>query len=620
MTRRIRALAAIVVLAGVALAMSEPGSRAALATDLPPDNDNFASPHALYGTGSLPWNETQRTNGATLEPGEGSPCGAIGATVWFSYMPSQTANFEVSTAGSDFDTIVTVYTSGGEFLPSPPGGGLRSIECGDDSGDRSSLVTFAAERDETYYIQVGGKDGARGNLNVSVRCLPYCRPDFDDFKAAAGVYVSAFSPQTTYVTSSEHATLETGEPRPCGNIGATIWFHLWMDSASTVAVDTIGSDFDTVLAVYGPGTTIVPSPPGSLSPSDCDDNSGGAQQSKLVVNTERFSDYWFQVGGKDGATGNVTINFACDPACPPGNDDVAGALGYSVPMTDIAHTEAATTEPDEPAPCGHIGRTVWYMASIPANATIAIDTSGSSFDTVVAVYNVGSDPSGYIPSRTIACSAGDAAANAQVEFAAYANQPYLIQVGGRDGASGELHIAINCGPRSCPPYNDSMQFPGGIFAGMNETIDTSGASVDPGEPQPCGDLSATIWYEVPPFQGERLRIDASESDYPATIVVYRRTVAAALPYGLVEIACGDAVEFDVADQNIYGQYAVQVGSRSDAGGMLRLRAECVASCPVAVPPSPPVASDVIYEPASGGAVGPIALPDTGNGGYLPGAH
>src|SRR5205823_5439577 len=56
----------------------------------------------------------------------------------------------------------------------------------------------------------------------------------------------------TTTGSSVGATLEPGEPQHNGdpNAGASIWFAWTAPSSGALRVDTIGSDFDTILAVY----------------------------------------------------------------------------------------------------------------------------------------------------------------------------------------------------------------------------------------------------------------------------------------------------------------------------------------------------------------------------------
>jgi hypothetical protein len=78
------------------------------------------------------------------------------------YSPPGSTTITVDAAGSDFDTAVAVYTPD-YSSPSPPGG-LTLLGC--NATGLRSWQTFTAEPGVTYYVQVGGRSGATGNLVV----------------------------------------------------------------------------------------------------------------------------------------------------------------------------------------------------------------------------------------------------------------------------------------------------------------------------------------------------------------------------------------------------------------------------------------------------------------------
>ena len=65
------------------------------------------------------------------------------------------------------------------------------------------------------------------------------------------------------------ATEEAGEPLDCIGvlIGKTVWYSLEVTEPSTVTVTTLGSDYDTILAVY------VGTDPATLTQLHCNDDS-----------------------------------------------------------------------------------------------------------------------------------------------------------------------------------------------------------------------------------------------------------------------------------------------------------------------------------------------------------
>jgi hypothetical protein len=67
-------------------------------------------------------------------------------------------------SGSDFDTVIGVYTASGSSF-----GSLQEVACDNDSGrdGQDSSVTFAATADALYYIAIDGVGGMTGNVQVS---------------------------------------------------------------------------------------------------------------------------------------------------------------------------------------------------------------------------------------------------------------------------------------------------------------------------------------------------------------------------------------------------------------------------------------------------------------------
>jgi hypothetical protein len=122
--------------------------------------------------GAQPIDDARSTAGATLEPSETQPCGNIGSTIWYRFaLHPETApgtQVEVDTAGSAFDTVVAVYS--GDHILSPPGG-IAPIVCNDDAGGPQARAVFTGTPGTTYYVQVGGKNGASGNAVLHIECI-----------------------------------------------------------------------------------------------------------------------------------------------------------------------------------------------------------------------------------------------------------------------------------------------------------------------------------------------------------------------------------------------------------------------------------------------------------------
>jgi hypothetical protein len=109
------------------------------------------------------------TFNATKEPGETNHCGiAGGASAWYSILAEETGLMQVSTEGSEFDTVLAVYAGPENPLEFDE---LTFVACGNNSGaDRqTSRLTFSAVRNQVYHIAVDGVNGASGRVQLSYR-------------------------------------------------------------------------------------------------------------------------------------------------------------------------------------------------------------------------------------------------------------------------------------------------------------------------------------------------------------------------------------------------------------------------------------------------------------------
>ncbi|HVM46694.1 MAG TPA: hypothetical protein VMU04_01640 [Candidatus Acidoferrum sp.] len=184
------------------------------------------------------------------------------------------------------------------------------------------------------------------------------------------------------------ATTNQGEPWIDGvRGGASIWF-LWTPSTNeTVTLTTLGSDFDTLLAVYysADATNLT----GQIAANN--DIGPGTVQSAVAFSAEQGTNYLITVDGVNGAQGNVRLNFNSAPNDMFSNcQAIAGLTG-----TIYGFNIGATKEAGEPYLADDAGgASVWYCWTAPASGMEVFDTIGSysvgtvvtNLDTLLAVY------------------------------------------------------------------------------------------------------------------------------------------------------------------------------------------------------------------------------------------
>jgi hypothetical protein len=124
----------------------------------------------------------------------------------------------------------------------------------------------------------------------------------------------------------------------------------------------------------------------------------------------------------------------------PANDSFA----RRAPLTGFAGSIAATStgatrQPGEPAHAGVAGgHSVWWTWTAPAGGTVSMDTAGSGFDTLLAVYR-----GTVLESLTPAASNDDApgTASSRVSFDVQSGETLQVAVDGAAGAAGDIRLA-----------------------------------------------------------------------------------------------------------------------------------------------------------------------------------
>jgi hypothetical protein len=120
--------------------------------------------------------------GCTLEatPDPVALCGVLAGTttgrgVWVSYTPAQTGAATFTTAGSTFDTVLSVHST------CPTSALPAQLACNDDGGPNStSAITFDAVAGTTYYVNIRGYSAAAGNFQLNLSFVPECPADWNN--------------------------------------------------------------------------------------------------------------------------------------------------------------------------------------------------------------------------------------------------------------------------------------------------------------------------------------------------------------------------------------------------------------------------------------------------------
>jgi hypothetical protein len=344
-------------------------------TVAPSTNDDFLGATVIS---SLPYNNpgTQNTVSATSDTTDPDfPCAGGGKksnTVWFRFTPASATTFYVDTGGSDYNTVLAVWT-GSE-------GALTNKGCNDDYNGMQSQLIVNGLAGTTYYIEVASLNlDASGWLDLRVSTVVPA-PSNDDFATAPILTL----PYLDWMNVDGATTDVTDPVLPCGpgtKAYQSVWFRYTPDSSGDVVLSTYSSGYNTVLTVWS-GTE------GNLTNLGCNDDFRGTT-SLLTLDLNGGSTYYIEVTKFD--TSAPTDYWLYLNLVHVGDDfDAPFLLNPALPLTATVNTIHYSSFLDDPdfAVCGVIGtNSAWYKIVPSQSGTLNVNTVGSDYDTVLGVWS-----------------------------------------------------------------------------------------------------------------------------------------------------------------------------------------------------------------------------------------
>lgn len=182
-----------------------------------PQNDSFSASEALSGSSTRTFGGNLRATAETGEANHLTGTGSASRSVWYRWTAPAGGRVTVDTCGSDFDSVLGVYT--GTAVDA-----LAVVERGDDSGtactasggdNADSRVQFDTRAGVTYRIAVDGFAGASGAVTLGVNLVPDTTPP--DTSITSGPAGSLESRDATF----EFTATEAGSTFECSVEGGT---------------------------------------------------------------------------------------------------------------------------------------------------------------------------------------------------------------------------------------------------------------------------------------------------------------------------------------------------------------------------------------------------------------
>lgn len=211
-----------------------------------PVNDDFAS--ATVFTPGSPAQVSGTNVGSTAQWGEPDHhFRAARSSVWWQFIAPSDGDVTLTTEGSDFDTILAVYT--GSSLTE-----LERVTSNDDYVGVRSRVDFTVTAGTAYFVAVDGYNGAKGSIRLNSSWLGLTPPTNDAFASAASLSVSEAGGSVP--GTNVGATAEVGEPAHQGQLARrSVWWRFTAPSDGEMYLSVGTQWFDPIIDVYT-GSTV----------------------------------------------------------------------------------------------------------------------------------------------------------------------------------------------------------------------------------------------------------------------------------------------------------------------------------------------------------------------------
>jgi hypothetical protein len=278
------------------------------------------------------------------------------ASVWHCWTAACTGQATISLCdGTNYDASLAVFAECGG----------QELACNDDACDLAPEVTLPVQSGDTYQIRVAGFNGATGDYGVTVMCDPI-EP------ACVGGDGDCCIGNESAGCSDSYCCQEvcTVAPECC----AAGW------NAACVGIA------EALCSICGGGPQECQTATGSC----CLSHPGSGCDDPACCQVVCAEDPFCCLTNWDGLCADQAIAqcSACDfPS--PANDDCTAAESLEDGVTQFSSVGASTDGPDEPD-CIGLAETVendlWYEYEASCSGSLSVQTCGSGFDTVLAVY------------------------------------------------------------------------------------------------------------------------------------------------------------------------------------------------------------------------------------------
>jgi hypothetical protein len=227
------------------------------------------------------------------------------------------------------------------------------------------------------------------------------RPENDNFAAAASLQGAS----GTFAGTNANATREAGEPTHVGYLGdKSVWFNWTSPVNGQATFDTLGSGFDTTLAVYT-GATLTQ----LAGQAQSNNIGGGTRTSRVQFSVVAGTTYRVVVDGWNGENGNVVLNWSSTGTTPtPTPTPTPAPTPVPTPVPSASSVQFVSAAYGAAEHDGVVGLSVSRTGDTSAQQVVTINFADQTASAAGEDY--------YSASRTIIFAPGETWKTATVEL------------------------------------------------------------------------------------------------------------------------------------------------------------------------------------------------------------
>jgi uncharacterized protein (TIGR03437 family) len=564
-------------------------STATIVTANPPglavvvDGTSYTTPKTFSWTAS-----SSHTIGAT------SPQTASGTRNTFANWSdggAQTHTVSAPAAGGTFTaSFSTQYALTVSVNPAGSGTVSATPASGDGYYNAGASVSLAATPAAGYAFAgwSGGLTGAATPQSVAMNGARTVTASFGSTAVSANndsPSTATAVPSLPYSVSQDTGGSSSSSSDPVHSCTAkadsrTVWFRYTVTFNGTLRIDTFGSNYDTVLAVYN-STALAAS---ELACNDDADEFNVSSATTMTVTNGQVLLIEVAGYGSSSTGGRLLLNITGQPAAAAANDETGSATTISsLPARFTEDTSAATAgaaDPVHSCTSRADGHTVWFRYVALSSGFLEVNTLGSTYDTVLSIYDGAATAA-----NEKECNDDISSSTRQSELLVVpvsGGHTYLIEVSAWKTAAGG-GLVLNAMPQGKAPSNDlvgsTIVIPSLPYTIQQYTVD---ATQSPSDPRHSCDLEdgvnwpdlRTVWFRYTAAFTGTIQIDTYGSDYDTVLSAYPATDTG------TELACNDdANDGTVQSAAVIGvtagkSYLIEVSDYDDgeggSGGLMQL--------------------------------------------------